>query len=104
MRIFFSVGEPSGDLHGANLIRRMKTELPGAEFVGYGGPKMADAGCDIPFVSTVRVVAFAVLENDNSNRIRIANGLSVAIIWKMDALRISDRSASFAVSAFSVSR
>ena len=21
MRIFFSVGEPSGDLHGANLIR-----------------------------------------------------------------------------------
>jgi len=45
MRIFFSVGEPSGDLHGANLIRELRTLNPDAEFVGYGGPKMAKAGC-----------------------------------------------------------
>ena len=25
MKIFFSVGEPSGDLHGANLIRELRT-------------------------------------------------------------------------------
>ena len=45
MRIFFSVGEPSGDLHGANLIRSLRDRLPGCEYVGFGGPKMAEAGC-----------------------------------------------------------
>ncbi|MEX2185926.1 MAG: lipid-A-disaccharide synthase [Pirellulales bacterium] len=45
MTIFFSVGEPSGDVHGANLIRQLQKRRPGVEIVGYGGPKMADAGC-----------------------------------------------------------
>jgi lipid-A-disaccharide synthase len=45
MRIFFSVGEPSGDLHGANLIRALRAAHPDWEFVGYGGPRMAAAGC-----------------------------------------------------------
>jgi lipid-A-disaccharide synthase len=45
MKLFFSVGEPSGDLHGANLIREIAKQLPGAEFVGLGGPRMRSAGC-----------------------------------------------------------
>ena len=45
MKIFFSVGEPSGDLHGANLIRELRARRPDCEFVGYGGPRMAAAGC-----------------------------------------------------------
>ncbi len=45
MRIFFSVGEPSGDLHGANLIHDLRSLHPGIQCVGYGGPKMASAGC-----------------------------------------------------------
>ena len=45
MRVFFSVGEPSGDLHGANLIRALRSRHADWEFVGYGGPKMAAAGC-----------------------------------------------------------
>ena len=45
MKIFFSVGEPSGDLHGANLIRELRRRRPDCEFVGYGGPRMAAAGC-----------------------------------------------------------
>ncbi len=45
MRIFFSVGEPSGDVHGANLIRHLRTLDPDIECVGFGGPKMASAGC-----------------------------------------------------------
>ncbi len=44
MRIFFSVGEPSGDLHGANLIRHFNAEDPSIECVGFGGPKMEQAG------------------------------------------------------------
>jgi lipid-A-disaccharide synthase len=47
MRIFFSVGEPSGDLHGANLVRQLRGQNPAVQCVGYGGPHMAAAGCDL---------------------------------------------------------
>lgn len=44
MRIFISAGEPSGDLHGANLIRELRRRRPDIECVGYGGPHMEAAG------------------------------------------------------------
>lgn len=44
MRIFISAGEPSGDLHAANLVRALRTRMPDAEFVGFGGPQMRAAG------------------------------------------------------------
>lgn len=47
MKIFFSVGEPSGDLHGGNLIRELRKRCPELRAVGYGGPKMAAAGCEL---------------------------------------------------------
>ncbi len=49
MRIFFSVGEPSGDLHGANLIRALQAKHPDVQCVGYGGPRMAEAGFELQF-------------------------------------------------------
>lgn len=45
LRIFFSAGEPSGDLHGANLIRQLHQCAPHVEAMGYGGPLMEAAGC-----------------------------------------------------------
>jgi lipid-A-disaccharide synthase len=45
IRVFFSAGEPSGDVHGANLIRQLKRRCDRVEAVGYGGPEMAAAGC-----------------------------------------------------------
>lgn len=45
LEIFFSVGEPSGDIHGANLIRQLREASPDLRAVGYGGPRMAEAGC-----------------------------------------------------------
>lgn len=47
MKVFFSVGEPSGDLHGANLIRELRSRDPHLQCVGYGGPRMAAAGCQL---------------------------------------------------------
>jgi lipid-A-disaccharide synthase len=49
MRIFFSVGEPSGDVHGANLIRALHRHRPDVDYVGFGGNLMASAGCDLLF-------------------------------------------------------
>ena len=46
-RFLFSVGEPSGDIHGANLIRSLRRLSPDATFAGLGGPLMAAAGCDL---------------------------------------------------------
>lgn len=45
LTIFFSAGEPSGDLHGANLIRQLREQHGSIVAVGYGGPQMAEAGC-----------------------------------------------------------
>jgi lipid-A-disaccharide synthase len=47
LRIFFSAGEPSGDLHGANLIKALRGRLGRIEAVGYGGPRMEAAGCQL---------------------------------------------------------
>ncbi len=46
MKIFLSVGEPSGDIHGANLAKHLGQLLPGAKIAGFGGPKMREAGVD----------------------------------------------------------
>lgn len=45
MRIFICAGEPSGDLHGANLVRALRAIQPGVECIGYGGERMEAAGC-----------------------------------------------------------
>ena len=56
MNIFFSVGEPSGDLHGANLVRHLARS--GATTCGFGGPRMAAAGCDIHYDLTQLATMF----------------------------------------------
>ena len=58
MRIFFSVGEPSGDLHGSNLIQHLRDANPNFEFVGFGGPKMKAAGCELIYDLTQMAVMF----------------------------------------------
>ncbi len=44
MRYYLIAGEPSGDLHGSNLIRGLKREDPAAKFRFWGGDLMAEAG------------------------------------------------------------
>src|SRR6202049_1438814 len=40
-------GEASGDALGAELIYAVRARIPGARFVGIGGPRMESAGCAI---------------------------------------------------------
>jgi len=59
-RLFFSVGEPSGDVHGANLIRALREKCPTISVRGFGGDKMVDAGLQSDFdLTTLAVVGFA---------------------------------------------
>lgn len=44
MKYYLIAGEPSGDLHGANLIEGLKKADPEAEFRFWGGDRMAAAG------------------------------------------------------------
>ncbi|WP_304953528.1 lipid-A-disaccharide synthase [uncultured Alistipes sp.] len=44
MKYYLIAGEPSGDLHGANLIEGLKKADPEAGFRFWGGDRMAEAG------------------------------------------------------------
>jgi lipid-A-disaccharide synthase len=48
-RIFVSAGEPSGDLHGAGVIRALRARHPDAVIEALGGPRMAAAGAIIRY-------------------------------------------------------
>jgi lipid-A-disaccharide synthase len=47
MRYYIIAGERSGDLHGGNLIRAIKTHDSEATFRGFGGDFMKEAGAEI---------------------------------------------------------
>jgi lipid-A-disaccharide synthase len=46
-RIFLSAAEPSADSHCAALINTLRSKSDNMEFVGIGGEKMANAGCEL---------------------------------------------------------
>lgn len=48
-RILVSAGEPSGDLHGAEVVAALRRRWPTATIEGVGGPRMASAGAAVLF-------------------------------------------------------
>lgn len=59
-RILLSAGEPSGDLHGAKVVRALLQRFPAATIDAVGGPLMAEAGasllCSIDALSAMGLV------------------------------------------------
>ena len=47
LKLFLIAGEPSGDFHGAKLIKALKSTNPFTSFMGHGGPLMEKAGMKI---------------------------------------------------------
>jgi lipid-A-disaccharide synthase len=59
MRVFVSAGEPSGDLHGANLVRALRRLRPDVVLDGFGGERMAAAGCNLLYpLSDMAIIGF----------------------------------------------
>lgn len=58
-KIFISAGDPSGDIHAANMMRELINLNPDIEFIGIGGPKMQELGLN-PIVDfgKINVVGF----------------------------------------------
>ena len=54
--IMVVAGDPSGDAIAADLVRDLAAALPGARFIGAGGPKMAAAGVANSFDLTTDAV------------------------------------------------
>jgi lipid-A-disaccharide synthase len=60
MRVFVSAGEPSGDLHGANLLTALRELRPDLQVSGFGGERMVAAGCPLVYpLAEHAVVGFA---------------------------------------------
>ena len=49
MKIMFSAGEASGDMHGAKLAEMMRRQDPSIELIGMGGKQMQEAGVQIVY-------------------------------------------------------
>jgi lipid-A-disaccharide synthase len=74
MHLFLSAGEPSGDLHGANLIRAIRARHPHVKIVGYGGEKMRDAGADLHYpLADLAVMWFGRVLTNFAKFVRLAN-------------------------------
>lgn len=60
-RIFVSAGEPSGDLHGAGVVRALRDRYPDASIEALGGPRMAQAGAVVRYPME-GLAAFGIVE------------------------------------------
>lgn len=46
-KVMIVTGEASGDLHGSNLVRSLRSKEPDLQFCGMGGPELANLGIEI---------------------------------------------------------
>ena len=94
MKYYLIAGEPSGDLHGANLIEGLKKADPGAEFRFWGGDRMAAAGGRDNLRKHYRETSFfgvvQVLRNLGTIRRQMRECREEVAAWQPDVLILVD--------------
>lgn len=94
MKYYLIAGEPSGDLHGANLIEGLKKADPGAEFRFWGGDRMAAAGGPANLRKHYRETSFfgvvQVLRNLGTIRRQMRECREDVAAWCPDVLILID--------------
>ena len=94
MKYYLIAGEPSGDLHGANLIEGLRKADPEAEFRFWGGDRMAEAGGRQNLRKHYRETSFfgivQVLKNLRTIRRQMRECREDVAAWRPDALILID--------------
>lgn len=94
MKYFLIAGEPSGDLHGANLIKGLRKADPAAEFRFWGGDLMAAAGGVQNLCKHYRETSFfgvvQVLRNLGTIRRQMRECREEVAAWQPDVLILVD--------------
>lgn len=94
MKYFLIAGEPSGDLHGANLIKGLRKADPAAEFRFWGGDLMAAAGGAQNLRKHYRETSFfgvvQVLRNLGTIRRQMRESREEVAAWQPDVLILVD--------------
>lgn len=74
MHVFISAGEPSGDMHGANLARELRRLDPTIRLTGFGGDRLAAAGCQLLYpLSKHSVMGFVLVIKQVFTFLRLLN-------------------------------
>ena len=83
MKLFLIAGEPSGDRLGAALMAGLKTQKPGVEFSGIGGPMMQAEGLQSLFpMEELSIMGIAeVLPKYRALKRRIAQTAAAALAY-----------------------
>jgi len=66
--VFISAGEPSGDQHGAALLTALRKRDPGLSAIGFGGPRLQEAGSQLLADLTAHAVMWFSRPIAQSNR------------------------------------
>lgn len=92
MRYYLIAGEPSGDLHGANLVKALKSQDASAEMRAWGGDLMSSAGAEV--VKHYRELAFMgfweVLKNLPTILRNFKKAKKDIVEWQPDVLILID--------------
>ncbi|SJZ72561.1 lipid-A-disaccharide synthase [Novilysobacter spongiicola] len=85
-RIALVAGEASGDMLGAGLIRKLREQWPGADFVGVGGDGMRTEGMETWFdASELAVMGLSEVLRHLPRLLRLRNDLRQRLLaWKPD--------------------
>lgn len=92
LKFYFVAGERSGDLHGGNLIRALKSRYTALQCRGFGGDYMKDAGMDV--VVHYREMAFMGFAEVLTNLSTIAKKIKLCkqdmLTYKPDVVVLID--------------